>query len=176
MEGALGTVFGVDTQLIADGTYFVVEVPSHAGTRIVGCGGWSKRKTLFGSDRRSGREDAFGHNTPSSQDQSAPLWFRDRIAKLSRRVNPQANCILRIGEGGFLGATVRAASRELRHLCHERFVFFAPVDDDFVFDHGLEPSLAFRITIRTCLTWYGFAFAPALCKLIFSSTPLFRNR
>lgn len=58
MEGALGTVFGVDTQLIADGTYFVVEVPSHAGMRIVGCGGWSKRKTLFGSDRRSGREDA----------------------------------------------------------------------------------------------------------------------
>lgn len=58
MEGALGTVFGVDNQLIADGTYFVVEVPSHAGTRIVGCGGWSKRKTLFGSDRRSGREDA----------------------------------------------------------------------------------------------------------------------
>jgi GNAT superfamily N-acetyltransferase len=54
IEGALGTVFGVDTQLIADGTYFVLEAPN----MIAGCGGWSKRKTLFGSDHRSGREDA----------------------------------------------------------------------------------------------------------------------
>jgi GNAT superfamily N-acetyltransferase len=53
-EGALASVFGVDTQLIADGTYFVAEVE---GT-IVACGGWSKRKTLFGADHCAGREDA----------------------------------------------------------------------------------------------------------------------
>jgi GNAT superfamily N-acetyltransferase len=59
MEGALGTVFGVDSQLIADGTYFVVEAMGAGGkTEIAGCGGWSKRKTLFGSDRGPGREDA----------------------------------------------------------------------------------------------------------------------
>src|SRR5687767_2473645 len=40
-------VFGVDTQLIDDQTYFVVE---HDGT-IVACGGWSKRRTLFGGDQ-----------------------------------------------------------------------------------------------------------------------------
>ena len=40
-------VFGVDTQLIADQTYFVIE---DAG-RVVACGGWSKRRTLFGGDR-----------------------------------------------------------------------------------------------------------------------------
>jgi len=58
IEGALGTVFGVDTQLIADGTYFVVETTGEdARPVIVGCGGWSKRKTLFGSDHRPGREN-----------------------------------------------------------------------------------------------------------------------
>jgi GNAT superfamily N-acetyltransferase len=59
IEGALGTVFGVDSQLIADGTYFVVEAPAGAQqTMIAGCGGWSKRKTLFGGDHKTGREDS----------------------------------------------------------------------------------------------------------------------
>jgi GNAT superfamily N-acetyltransferase len=46
-----------DTQLIADGTYIVVE--SGTGDRIiVGCGGWSKRKTLYGGTRHRAREDS----------------------------------------------------------------------------------------------------------------------
>ena len=58
LEGALGTYLGVDTQLIDDGTYFVAEVEREAGRVMVGCGGWSKRKTLFGADHRPGRENA----------------------------------------------------------------------------------------------------------------------
>jgi N-acetylglutamate synthase-like GNAT family acetyltransferase len=54
IEGALRGAFGVDTQLIHDQTYFVVE----ADGKIVGCGGWSKRKTLFGGDARSERDAA----------------------------------------------------------------------------------------------------------------------
>lgn len=54
IEGALKTVFGVDSQLIADGTYIVAE----AGSALIGCGGWSKRKTLYGSDHWTAREDA----------------------------------------------------------------------------------------------------------------------
>ena len=57
IENALATVFGVDSQLIADGTYFVVEAKEHDCATIVGCGGWSKRKTLYGSDHWTGRED-----------------------------------------------------------------------------------------------------------------------
>jgi len=52
-EGAIGTVFGVDSQLIRDGTYFVAT----EGTRVVGCGGWSRRRTSYGSDRVRTTED-----------------------------------------------------------------------------------------------------------------------
>ncbi len=52
IEAALGSAFGVDTELIRDGTYFVAE----SAGEIVGCGGWSKRKTLFGGDEQAGRQ------------------------------------------------------------------------------------------------------------------------
>ncbi len=59
IESALATVYGVDTQLIADGTYFVAEVLApEAEPVIAGCGGWSKRKTLYGADHCAGREDS----------------------------------------------------------------------------------------------------------------------
>src|ERR1700761_1625714 len=60
IEGALGTVLGLDTQLIRDQTYFVAEtVDQNAPARSAGCGGWSKRKTLFGADHGPGREPDF---------------------------------------------------------------------------------------------------------------------
>jgi GNAT superfamily N-acetyltransferase len=68
IEAALGSAWGIDTQLIADGTYFVVETDrlergqpesgageTHAAV-VVACGGWSYRKTLFGADGQVGRE------------------------------------------------------------------------------------------------------------------------
>lgn len=45
------TIMGLDTQLIDDGTYFVVEV----GGELAGCGGWSRRATLYGGDQSPGR-------------------------------------------------------------------------------------------------------------------------
>jgi GNAT superfamily N-acetyltransferase len=57
LEGALASVYGVDTQLIADGTYFAVEAAHDAAAGIVACGGWSKRKTLYGGDQFAGRQD-----------------------------------------------------------------------------------------------------------------------
>jgi GNAT superfamily N-acetyltransferase len=56
IEGALGTVLGLDTQLVADGTYFIAESRAACARHLAGCGGWSKRKTLFGSDHADGRE------------------------------------------------------------------------------------------------------------------------
>ncbi len=57
IEGALASVYGVDTQLIADGTYFAAELTEERRT-IVACGGWSNRKTLFGGDQYAAREDS----------------------------------------------------------------------------------------------------------------------
>jgi GNAT superfamily N-acetyltransferase len=48
-------VMGLDTQLIADGTYFIIEAPDKTG--IVGCGGWSRRATLYGGDHSTDLRD-----------------------------------------------------------------------------------------------------------------------
>src|SRR5258708_18271114 len=47
VESILKYVYGVDTQLIRDQTYFVVQ----EGVAIIGCGGWSRRRTLYGGDQ-----------------------------------------------------------------------------------------------------------------------------
>lgn len=48
IDSVVRHVFGVDTHLVDDGTYFVVM----AGDDIAGCGGWSRRRTLYGGDQR----------------------------------------------------------------------------------------------------------------------------
>jgi GNAT superfamily N-acetyltransferase len=53
IEAALGPIFGVDRQLIHDQTFFVIEL----NQQLLGCGGWSKRKSLFGSDRGRAEPD-----------------------------------------------------------------------------------------------------------------------
>ena len=47
-------IMGLDTQLVEDRTYFVVE----GGGALAGCGGWSRRATLYGSDHTAGRDSA----------------------------------------------------------------------------------------------------------------------
>ena len=54
IEAAILTVFGVDTDLILDGTYFVAD----SSGMLIGCGGWSKRRTLFGGDRFATRDSS----------------------------------------------------------------------------------------------------------------------
>ena len=71
VEGALRGAFGVDTQLVNDQTYFVAE----ENGAIVGCGGWSFRSTLFGSDARGGRDSSL--LDPKSQAAKIRAFFVD---------------------------------------------------------------------------------------------------
>jgi GNAT superfamily N-acetyltransferase len=119
IEGALGTVLGLDTQLIRDRTYFVAEPAElDAGARptLAGCGGWSKRKTLFGADRGPGREPEL---RPTDEDLSVgtPAWRDDSIlnpatdaAKVRAIfVHPE---FARRGLGSLILATVEKAARD----------------------------------------------------------------
>ncbi len=82
IEGALQGAFGIDTQLIKDETYFVVE----AGEQMIGCGGWSKRKTLFGGDKREERDPVKLNPKSDSAKIRAffvhPDWARKGIGKM----------------------------------------------------------------------------------------------
>ncbi|HHF0525127.1 TPA: GNAT family N-acetyltransferase [Legionella anisa] len=55
IEGAIHFIFGVDKELIKDQTYYVIEKEGD----VIACGGWSKRKTLFGGDQCRARVDGF---------------------------------------------------------------------------------------------------------------------
>jgi GNAT superfamily N-acetyltransferase len=88
IEGALKSVYGVDSQLIADGTYLVAEIVESAATKpeIVGCGGWSMRKTLYGGDQFAGREDSLLNPAQDAAKIRAffvhPQWARRGIGAL----------------------------------------------------------------------------------------------
>ncbi len=83
VESSLVHLFGVDTQMIADGTYFVVE----ADGQIVGAGGWSRRWTPYGGDQAAALRDASLRDP--AQDAAAirafyvhPAWARQGIGRL----------------------------------------------------------------------------------------------
>lgn len=90
MEGSLGTVFGVDEQLIVDGTYFVIEA---AGT-VVACGGWSKRQTSFGTAHSPVRNNAcLDPATEAARIRAFfvhPAWARRGIGSLLLRRSEEA--------------------------------------------------------------------------------------
>ena len=89
-------VFGVDSQLIADGTYFVIE---DAG-EIVACGGWSKRRTLFGGDRAKAGPDPL--LDPASEAARIRAFFvAPDMARLGLGRLLLEHCIAKAGAAGF---------------------------------------------------------------------------
>ena len=96
VDAALGPVFGVDRQLIRDGTYFVAE----QDRLIVGCGGWSRRRSLYGGD--TGRKCEDGLLDPQREAARVraffvhPTWARRGIGR-----SIMVACEHAIIDGGF---------------------------------------------------------------------------
>ncbi len=98
MEAALGPVFGVDRQLIEDGTYYVIETADE----IIGCGGWSKRKSLFGGD--AGRESA----DPELDPQLDPARIRAYFVHPAWARRGVGSCLLATCESAIRAAGFRS--------------------------------------------------------------------
>lgn len=96
VESALKYVFGVDTQLIQDGAYYVVEVDN----QLVGAGGWSKRKTLYGGDQvKDGTDNLLDPATDPARIRAFyvhPNWARRGIGSQLMRA-----CEMAAKEAGF---------------------------------------------------------------------------
>lgn len=102
-EAALGPVFGLDRSLIRDGTYFVAEVSG----RLVGCGGWSRRRATFGGDHDGGAdEDVLDPATDAARIRAFfvhPDFARQGIGTLLLQASEKA-----VRTGGFQRAVIVA--------------------------------------------------------------------
>jgi len=105
IESALKYIFGIDTQLISDGSYYVVETDGV----ITGCGGWSMRNTLYGGDQHKELVDPLlDHKTDAARIRAFfvhPDYARRGIGRQIMEL-----CEIRAKEHGFssieLGATL----------------------------------------------------------------------
>jgi len=133
VETALGTALGLDRTLIIDGTYFVAEDRSS----IVGCGGWSRRQTLFGGDQQPGRRPELLDPACDAARVRAffvrPDWARRGIGRaiLSR-------CEQEAAAEGFLRAELVATL-----VGHELYRAFGYAGDE-PFEHALTDGVAIR--------------------------------
>jgi GNAT superfamily N-acetyltransferase len=124
IEAAVAHVFGVDSDLVDDGTYLVAEAPD--GT-IAGCGGWSQRRTLFGGNQASGRDSsALDPATDAARIRAfftAPGWERQGIA--SRLL---AACEDAARKAGFVRMALMATLPGLPFYAAHGYIADAPVD------------------------------------------------
>ncbi len=116
LASALTHLFGVDTRLIEDGTYYVVE----AEGRPVACGGWSRRRTLFGGDQYSSRsDDRLDPTTEAARIRAFfvhPDWARRGIARLLLE-----ECARAARAGGFRRLELMATLTGIPLYEHEGF-------------------------------------------------------
>ena len=95
VEAARETM-GVDLTLIEDQTYFLIETVHEGTETLVGCGGWGRRKTLYGGDHTAGRDDSFSDPAVDAARIRAmythPDWIRKGIGTVLLDLGEAAAC------------------------------------------------------------------------------------
>lgn len=126
VQSILKYVYGVDTQLIHDQTYFAVQ----DGATIIGCGGWSKRKTLYGGDqlKADSPDNLLNPATDAARIRAFfvhPNWARKGVGGQLMRACEQA-----AREAGFCSMELMATLTG--ELLYERFGFVVVEETDVV--------------------------------------------
>lgn len=125
IEAALRSAWGLDTQLIEDGTYFLVDV----GGELAACGGWSFRHTLFGSDSRSARDST--RLRPGVDSARIRAFFvRPAFARRGLASALLAHCEREARAAGFLSASLGATEPGRRLYRTFGYVESEPIDFD----------------------------------------------
>jgi GNAT superfamily N-acetyltransferase len=125
IEAALKSAWGLDTQLIEDGTYFLV----HVDGELAACGGWSFRSTLFGSDSLSSREDVL--LCPGRDSARIRAFFvRPKFARQGLGSRLLAHCEQEARDAGFLTLSLGATEPGRRLYRAFGFVEGEPIDFD----------------------------------------------
>lgn len=105
IELSIKTVFGVDTELISDGTYFVAETENG---EIAGCGGWSKRKTLYGASVYSHSRDSELLNPETDSAKIRAFFIRPDFARKGIGTKILEKCEAEAKAHGFKSAEMMA--------------------------------------------------------------------
>ncbi len=125
IEAALKSAWGLDTQLVADGTYFL----AHVDGELAACGGWSFRRTLFGSDGRSSRDDS--RLSPGVDPARIRAFFvRPKFARQGLGARLLAHCEQQARDAGFLTLSLGATAGGKRLYGAFGFVEGEPIDFD----------------------------------------------
>ncbi len=135
LASALAHLFGLDSRLIEDGTYYVVE----ACGRPVACGGWSRRRTLFGGDQFSQRaDDRLDPATEAARIRAFfvhPDWARRGVGRLLLR-----ECEKAARAGGFRRLELMATLTGIAFYEREGFAILER--HEIVFHDGVRFHLA----------------------------------
>lgn len=137
LEKSLKLIYGVDSQLVQDGTYFTAVLKNEKNEEpiLVGCGGWSKRKTLYGGDQFAFREDNL-LNPVTDAAKIRAFFVHPEYARIGVGSKILATCEQAAKENGFsrleMGATLTGVKFYEKKGYTQIEESFAPLDEGYV--------------------------------------------